>query len=380
MAYQSDRPTERYLGFRIDQHAQENLVKGYKTDFWCRTIASQEDGDRYFAFAERITALSRGQDWPSEDEELADLLFRRGKGLARAALALNAIPLDPPHRPYQAVDLSRDGPPHSLEADENALGLLTLAALRNLGVTFRGFEEDRVDVRGIGELLGAHPNLAEDVRDRLLDRGDIQRLGQDEDDNFDRLKITEKGRTRLASTQVALPPNEYGFEISGRPNRQPPVVRTPSASLSQNRVFVVHGRAENEKSEVAHWLRSIGLEPVILHERPNAGRTIIEKFSEEAAGVGYAVVLATGDDEAQLRGQSGNDLELRPRPNVVLELGFFLGKLGRDKVAVLRAPGVELPSDYHGVLYIELDSAGMWKNELARELKTAGLSVDDSKP
>ena len=94
-----------------------------------------------------------------------------------------------------------------------------------------------------------------------------------------------------------------------------------------------------------------------------------------AGGVGYAVVLATGDDAGRRKG--ADELQPRPGQNVVLELGFFLGKLGRDKVAVLREPGVELPSDYDGVMYISLDSAGAWKLVLMRELKRAGLDVNE---
>ena len=46
--------------------------------------------------------------------------------------------------------------------------------------------------------------------------------------------------------------------------------------------------------------------------------------------------------------------ELRPRARqkVVLELGLFIGKLGRANVCALYSDGVEIPSDYHGVLYV----------------------------
>ena len=199
-------------------------------------------------------------------------------------------------------------------------------------------------------------------------------------DNFGSLTITEQGRAALAATQPILPPNEYGFEIPAHATPETMADGNPRSPLAPERsdaVFLVHGHDDGRKQEVARWLERVGLEPVILHERPNAGRTIIEKFSEEASGVGYAVVLATGDDEVRLRGE--DQFGLRPRQNVVLELGFFLGRLGRDKVSVLRSQGVELPSDYQGVLYIDLDQLGAWKLQLAQELEIAGLSVDTSK-
>lgn len=111
---------------------------------------------------------------------------------------------------------------------------------------------------------------------------------------------------------------------------------------------------------------------MILHEQPNSGRTIIEKF-EEYSNVGFAIVLLTADDIGGVK--NGNELQLRARQNVIFELGFFNGKLGRNRVCCLYEAGVELPSDYSGVVYVEYDS-GQWKMNLVRELRAAGYQVD----
>lgn len=139
-----------------------------------------------------------------------------------------------------------------------------------------------------------------------------------------------------------------------------------------NRVFVVHGHNEAVREITARLLEKLGLEPVILHEQPNRGRTIIEKFIDYA-DVAFAIVLLTSDD---VGGKSAEILQPRARQNVLLELGFFLGRIGRDRVAALYEEGVEVPSDYDGVLFVPLDSAGGWRFLLARELKAAGLAVD----
>ncbi len=140
------------------------------------------------------------------------------------------------------------------------------------------------------------------------------------------------------------------------------------------KVFVVHGRDESARKNVASFLRQLELEPIILHEQPNEGRTIIEKF-ERHADVGFVVVLLTPDDVGGPAGRD-NDLKPRARQNVILELGFFLGKLGRKRVCPLVKGNVERPSDYDGVVYIEMDDAEGWKTELIRELKAAGFDVD----
>ena len=125
---------------------------------------------------------------------------------------------------------------------------------------------------------------------------------------------------------------------------------------------------------VSRFLTDVGLTPIVLHEQPNKGRTIIEKF-EDHSDVGYALVLCTPDDVGALADDQG-DLKTRPRQNVVLEWGFFLGKLGRERVCALVAGDVEFPSDYAGVLYVELDDAGGWKLQLGQELRQAGLPAD----
>jgi predicted nucleotide-binding protein len=148
----------------------------------------------------------------------------------------------------------------------------------------------------------------------------------------------------------------------------------PMGPISGSKVFLVHGHDESAKESTARFLERLSLEAIILHEQPNAGRTIIEKV-ERYAEVAFAVVLLTPDD---IGGKQGSETDLKPRArqNVILELGYFLGRLGRTHVAALIKGDVETPSDYDGVAYIHLDQTGAWKFELARELKAAGLNVD----
>lgn len=73
-----------------------------------------------------------------------------------------------------------------------------------------------------------------------------------------------------------------------------------------------------------------------------------------------------------------DEQKLRSRQNVILELGFFLGKLGSSRVCALYQEDVEIPSDYDGVLFVPLDGGGAWHIALARELKAAGLDIDST--
>lgn len=138
-------------------------------------------------------------------------------------------------------------------------------------------------------------------------------------------------------------------------------------------VFIVHGRDTSVESQVQLlFVRTTGRDPVVLHEQVTGGRTVIEQIERHGGSAVFAIVLLTGDDEGGLR---GGDMKPRARQNVVLELGYFWGKLGRDHVAVLVQDGVELPSDAAGIHYIGLDSGG-WKAKLLQELESVGFMVD----
>ena len=152
--------------------------------------------------------------------------------------------------------------------------------------------------------------------------------------------------------------------------------RETTAQSQSNKVFVVHGHDEEMKQHVARTLTQIGLSPVILHEQPNSGKTIIEKF-ETNADVSFAVVLLSPDEMAFPAEMDAKSAKPRARQNVVLELGYFIGKLGRKHVfALKRDENLELPSDISGVVYTAYDTAGHWRFELVRELKAVGYGVD----
>ena len=154
---------------------------------------------------------------------------------------------------------------------------------------------------------------------------------------------------------------------------------SPSITMANvgDEVFIVHGHDQAMKEAVARILTKLGLEPIILHEQPSEGKTVIEKFVEYAQ-VGYAVVLLSPDDFAYERQSSPENATLRARQNVVFELGYFVGRLGRERVLALHREEdrFEMPSDYSGVLFVPFDPADRWQFDLVRELRTAGYDVD----
>lgn len=158
------------------------------------------------------------------------------------------------------------------------------------------------------------------------------------------------------------------------PNPKIPTKTAEKNTEKSNRIFLVHGHNNELKETTARFLEKLGLVPIILHEQSSKGLTIIEKF-EEYSDVAFAVVLLTPDDIGSAVDKKEN-LHKRARQNVIFELGYFIGKLGRKNVVGLVKDDIEIPSDYTGVMYIGIDNNDGWKMILSKEIKAAGIKID----
>jgi predicted nucleotide-binding protein len=143
--------------------------------------------------------------------------------------------------------------------------------------------------------------------------------------------------------------------------------------FNKNDIFIVHGRNEVIKQETELFIKEIGLNPIVLHRQPDEGKTIIEKF-EKNSDVGYAIILLTADETARINGEQKE--EKRSRPNVIFEFGYFIAKLGRDRVCCIHYGDVDLPSDINGVVYKKVSSSlNEVKYDIVKELKHLGYNV-----
>ena len=143
-----------------------------------------------------------------------------------------------------------------------------------------------------------------------------------------------------------------------------------------NEVFIVHGRDTETKLTVARFIDQLGLESVILHEQPNEGMTLVEKLIATGSRALFAVVVLSPDDVGGLADEKPV-LKARARQNVIFEMGYFIGLLGRANVCAVVTAGLEKPSDIDGVVYVSM--SGDWRIELARELRKAGMPADLNK-
>lgn len=221
-------------------------------------------------------------------------------------------------------------------------------------------EEHREEIGLVALLidrLASHPRKAVEFPHRFyrVSGGKIP----DEQQNFSAQVLVP-----FARDYIDVAKEHFGVnEATARPARSAPAAR---------KVFVVHGHDEGAREAVARFLERLDFEAIILHEQANQGRRIIEKI-EAHGDVGFAVVILTPDD---MGGVQDGDASPRARQNVILELGYFIGLLGRSRVCSLKRGNLELPSDFGGVVYEPFDESGGWRQALGRELESAGFEID----
>ncbi|MCK5560671.1 MAG: nucleotide-binding protein [Thermoplasmata archaeon] len=188
------------------------------------------------------------------------------------------------------------------------------------------------------------------------------------------LFLTAYGDEKIAAKSIKVGAREYikkdqGFEKI--------IEEKIKSNIAPIKIFIVHGHNELMKTKVARHLEQQGFEVIILHEQPDKGKTIIEKF-EEYSRVDIAVILLSGDDVGYKINESKKKKK-RARQNVIFELGYFIGKLGREKVITLHEIDVEIPSDYLGVIFKKYENNDAWKILLNRELKSILSTINSEK-
>jgi predicted nucleotide-binding protein len=179
----------------------------------------------------------------------------------------------------------------------------------------------------------------------------------------------DKGRKRaISALQGEVDALKEELSFSGAEGVLPATPINPPMPIS-NEIFIVHGRDDAAKTEVARLVERAGLQAVILHEQANGGRTIIQKFEDHGSAAGFAIVIMTPDD---VGGLDVSDLQPRARQNVIGEMFWFAGRLGRERVCALKKGAIEVPTDFAGVGYVDMDGSGAWKKDVLRELDHAG--------
>ncbi|NUO18564.1 nucleotide-binding protein [bacterium] len=162
------------------------------------------------------------------------------------------------------------------------------------------------------------------------------------------------------------------------------ILTKESARATIDTVFVVYGRDSTARDQLELILRRIDINPIIIGRIHPDGSTIIDRLEQHLNACTFVCVLLTPDDEGRLRDSHGSPLALRARQNVVLELGWALGRLGRDKVAIIHKSDVDMPfedpTDLRGLVHYQYKhTVEEIKVDLAKHLQKNGFTIDIQK-
>ncbi len=110
--------------------------------------------------------------------------------------------------------------------------------------------------------------------------------------------------------------------------------------------------SSTESINIAKWIQvelESNVEATIWSQNVfNPSATIIEGLEQFASKCDFALIIASGDDQINFRSQKS----LVPRDNVIFELGYFIGRIGRSRTVMLinRDNPPKMPSDLAGVV------------------------------
>lgn len=170
---------------------------------------------------------------------------------------------------------------------------------------------------------------------------------------------------------------EFGEMFSSPAKATQGTSKIKPVARNKRKVFIVHGRDNEAKQELARFIESLGLNSIILHEQVSAGMTIIEKIEHYSNDADFALVLYTPCDLGRGAHETKVPARSRARQNVVFEHGYLMAKLGRENVCALVKGEIETPNDISGVVYVGFDTLGAWKAEVSKELKACGYEIKD---
>jgi len=157
----------------------------------------------------------------------------------------------------------------------------------------------------------------------------------------------------------------------------------PSTTLLNQNQFLagnsllIHGRDEAAKESLSKFIERLGLRAVIFHEQAEGGKGTIEKFGQ-LSHIDFAIFLFTNGDIAPPRDKP-REGQTRISQDMIFEFGYLVGKIGQRRVCVLYKEGVEIPLSYPGIASIPIDSRGVWRLLVAKEIKEAGIEIDLNK-
>ncbi len=160
--------------------------------------------------------------------------------------------------------------------------------------------------------------------------------------------------------------NLNGDELSSQLAELKP--KTRKISKGGGKVFIGHGRSQLWARVQLFLQDDFKLETLTFESESRTSETIVNVLEDFLNDASFAILIMTAEDETS----EGN---IRARQNVIHEAGLFQGRLGFDRVVILKQSETEEFSNIAGLQYIPFtgDNIEQCFYELQRKFKKSGM-------
>ncbi|MBN1869378.1 MAG: nucleotide-binding protein [Candidatus Omnitrophica bacterium] len=145
------------------------------------------------------------------------------------------------------------------------------------------------------------------------------------------------------------------------------------------RVCITYGRDQIMNKQVVSLIRQLGIDPVLMQDKNNKSVPVAQFFTEHK-DISFVIAILSADDWVYPKNAKPNDALLYADQGVVFHLGFWIGRLGRNRVFALYYDqrSFRWPTEHFDVIYTPLDKNGSWKKELETRLNASGIQLKKS--
>jgi len=144
------------------------------------------------------------------------------------------------------------------------------------------------------------------------------------------------------------------------------------------RVCVTYGRDQLMNKQVVSVIKQLGIDPVVMQDKNNSTKPLAQ-FVTEHKNIAFVIAILSADDWVYPKQGKSQDKMMYADQKVIFDLGFWIGRLGRNRVFALYydQQSFRWPTEHFDVIYAPLDRNQLWKKDLVNRLKKCDIALPD---
>jgi len=144
------------------------------------------------------------------------------------------------------------------------------------------------------------------------------------------------------------------------------------------RVCITYGRDQIMNKQVVSLIRELGIDPIVMQDKNNKDKPLAQ-FVIEHTDISFVITILSADDWVYPKNGKQSEAMMYADQRVIFHLGFWIGKLGRNRVFALYYDqrSFRWPTEHFDVIYTPLDRNDSWKKELVHRLKQSNIKIKE---